>query len=81
MDYREMLQLGADALLRNLHGRPQMPLGEWLRALAHIHYKALRMSDPPTQRATSRVVAQRQHCRSCVLSRRGRHCLCHHRRE
>lgn len=43
-----------DALIKKLHERPHLPLGEWLRAPAHVHYKAFRMSDPPTQRAASR---------------------------
>jgi uncharacterized membrane-anchored protein len=47
-------QSGTDALLKKLHERPQMPLAEWLRAPAHVHYKAFRMSDPPTQRPASR---------------------------
>jgi uncharacterized membrane-anchored protein len=42
------------ALLKKLHERPHLPLGEWLRAPAHVHYKAFRMADPPTQRAASR---------------------------
>lgn len=41
-------------LIRTLHERPQMPLAEWLRAPAHVHYKAFRMSDPPAQRTSSR---------------------------
>ena len=41
-------------LMRKLHERPQMPLAEWLRAPAHVHYKAFRMSDPPLQRPASR---------------------------
>jgi len=41
-------------LIRKLHERPQMPLAEWLRAPAHVHYKAFRMSDPPVQRPASR---------------------------
>jgi uncharacterized membrane-anchored protein len=41
-------------LIRNLHERPQMPLAEWLRAPAQVHYKAYRMSDPPVQRPASR---------------------------
>ena len=41
-------------LMRKLHERPQMPLAEWLRAPAHVHYKAFRMSDPPVQRPASR---------------------------
>jgi uncharacterized membrane-anchored protein len=39
---------------RELHERPQMPLAEWLRAPAHVHFKAFRMSDPPVQRPASR---------------------------
>ena len=81
MDHTEMLQFGADALLRNPYDRLQMPRGEWLQALARIHYKVLRMSDQPTQRAASRVAAQRHHRRSCVRSHRSRPCFCHHRRE
>lgn len=45
---------GTETLLRKLHERPQLPLGDWLRAPAHVHYKAFRMSDPPTQRPASR---------------------------
>lgn len=41
-------------LLRKLHERPQMPLAEWLRAPAHVYYKAFRMTDPPVQRPASR---------------------------
>jgi len=44
----------ADELIRKLHERPQMPLAKWLRAPAHVHYKAFRMSDPPVQRPASR---------------------------
>jgi len=40
--------------IRKLHERPQMPLAEWLRAPAHVHHKAFRMSDPPVQRSASR---------------------------
>ena len=40
--------------MRKLHERPQIPLAEWLRAPAHVHYKAFRMSDPPVQRPASR---------------------------
>lgn len=54
MNQPEVSQPGTEALLKKLHERPQMPLGEWLRAPAHVHYKAFRMSDPPTQRAASR---------------------------
>ncbi len=41
-------------VIRKLHERPQMPLAEWLRAPAHVHYKAYRMADPPVQRPASR---------------------------
>lgn len=54
MDLTESPQPDADALLKKLHERPQMPLADWLRAPAHVHYKAFRMSDPPTQRPASR---------------------------
>jgi uncharacterized membrane-anchored protein len=47
-------QPDTDTFLKKLHERPHLPLGEWLRAPAHVHYKAFRMSDPPTQRAASR---------------------------
>jgi uncharacterized membrane-anchored protein len=47
-------QSGTDALIRKLHERPYMPLADWLRAPAHVHYKAFRMADPPAQRKTSR---------------------------
>lgn len=42
-------------LIKKLHERPQMPLAEWLRAPAHVHYDAYRMSDPPVQRPASRA--------------------------
>lgn len=45
---------GTDELLRKLHERPQIPLTEWLRVPAHVHYKAFRMADPPTDRPASR---------------------------
>jgi uncharacterized membrane-anchored protein len=51
-------QSGADSLLRKLHERPNLPLAQWLRAPAHVHYKAFRMSDPPTQRPASRAEFQ-----------------------
>src|SRR6187401_2301072 len=54
MSQSEMFQPGTEALLRTLHERPQLPLGKWLQAPAHVHYKAFRMSDPPTQRPASR---------------------------
>lgn len=43
-----------DELLRKLHEQPQIPLIDWLRAPAHVHYMAFRMADPPTQRPQSR---------------------------
>jgi uncharacterized membrane-anchored protein len=58
MDHSEAPQSGTDALLKKLHERPQMPLAEWLRAPAHVHYMAFRMSDPPAQRAASRAEFQ-----------------------
>lgn len=54
MDTGESPQSGTDALIRKLHERPQMPLTDWLRSPAHVHYKAFRMSDPPAQRKESR---------------------------
>ncbi|MCS6896990.1 MAG: DUF3422 family protein, partial [Nitrospira sp.] len=45
---------GADVLLRTLHERPQVPLANWLRAPAHVHYQAFRLADPPNQRPASR---------------------------
>ncbi len=53
MDHTGVPQ-SAEALIKKLHERPHLPLGEWLRAPAHVHYMAFRMSDPPTQRAASR---------------------------
>jgi uncharacterized membrane-anchored protein len=47
-------QSGADALIKKLHERPHLPLADWLRAPAHVHYKAFRMADPPAQRKLSR---------------------------
>ena len=47
-------QSGADALFKTLHERPQVPLADWLRAPAHVHYKAFRMADPPAHRKLSR---------------------------
>lgn len=54
MEQAEVPQPATEALLKKLHERPSVPLAEWLRAPAHVHYKAFRMSDPPTQRAESR---------------------------
>jgi len=50
----EIIKPDVDELIRKLHERPQMPVAEWLRAPAHVHYKAFRMSDPPVQRPASR---------------------------
>jgi len=58
MDHSETPQSEIDAMLKKLHERPQMPLAEWLRAPAHVHYMAFRMSDPPAQRAASRAEFQ-----------------------
>ncbi|MDZ4732858.1 MAG: DUF3422 family protein [Nitrospirota bacterium] len=54
MTERETIKPDADELIRKLHERPQMPLADWLRAPAHVHYKAFRMTDPPVQRPASR---------------------------
>ena len=54
MDETASEQVFQDELLRKLHERPQIPLTEWLRAPAHVHYMAYRMADPPTQRPASR---------------------------
>jgi len=48
----------SDNLLRKLHERPQIPLTKWLRAPAHVHYKAFRMVDPPSQRPACRAEFQ-----------------------
>jgi len=58
MDHSEAPPSELDAMLKKLHERPQMPLAEWLRAPAHVHYMAFRMSDPPAQRAASRAEFQ-----------------------
>ena len=50
----DIVKPDADELIRKLHERPQMPVAEWLRAPAHVHYKAFRMVDPPVQRPASR---------------------------
>lgn len=54
MNQSERSRPGTETFLRKLHERPHLPLGKWLRAPAHVHYKAFRMSDPPTQRSASR---------------------------
>lgn len=48
----------SESFLKELHERPHQPIGKWLRAPAHVHYKAFRMSDPPTQRPASRAEFQ-----------------------
>ena len=58
MDSSKVSQSGTEALLRKLHERPQIPLADWLRTPAHVHYKAFRMADPPTQRPASRLEFQ-----------------------
>ncbi len=58
MDQQAGPKRGADSLLRTLHERPQIPLTNWLRAPAHVHYKAFRMADPPSQRPGSRAEFQ-----------------------
>ena len=50
----EIAKPDADEFIRKLHERPQMPVAEWLRAPAHVHYKAFRMINPPVQRPASR---------------------------
>ena len=54
MEQPELEQPSHDDLIHKLHERPQIPLTEWLRVPAHVHYKAFRMADPPTQRPASR---------------------------
>jgi uncharacterized membrane-anchored protein len=58
VDRKTAPTLGNEGLLRKLHERPQIPLTNWLRAPAHVHYKAFRMSDPPVQRPASRAEFQ-----------------------
>jgi len=58
VDQRTGPKSAADILLRKLHERPQTPLAEWLRAPAHVHFKAFRMGDPPSQRPASRAEFQ-----------------------
>jgi uncharacterized membrane-anchored protein len=54
VDHSHGVPSGTEALLRKLHEQPQVPLTHWLRAPAHVHYKAFRMADPPVQRPASR---------------------------
>ena len=58
MDQQAGPKRGTDSLLRTLHERPQIPLTNWLRVPAHVHYKAFRMADPPNQRPGSRAEFQ-----------------------
>lgn len=58
MHQSDMSGLETESLLRRLHERPHQPIGRWLRAPAHVHYEAFRMSDPPTQRPASRAEFQ-----------------------
>lgn len=53
MDDDNLKQQGAETLLKKLHELPQIHLMDRLRAPAHVHYKAFRMSDPPEQRKAS----------------------------
>ena len=54
MEQSDIEQSASEDLIHKLHERPQIPLTEWLRVPAHVHYKAFRMADPPTQRPASR---------------------------
>ncbi|BCA54309.1 hypothetical protein W02_14490 [Nitrospira sp. KM1] len=54
MESASQAETGRPTFLKHLHDRPQAPLADWLRAPAHVHYKAFRMSDPPAQRKASR---------------------------
>ena len=58
MDQQTGPKPASDNMLRKLHERPQIPLTQWLRAPAHVHYKAFRMADPPSQRPASRAEFQ-----------------------
>ena len=48
MEQSDIEQSAPEDLIHKLHERPQIPLTEWLRVPAHVHYKAFRMADPPT---------------------------------
>ncbi len=54
MHQSDISESRTETFLRKLHERPHQPIGRWLRAPAHMHYEAFRMSDPPTQRPASR---------------------------
>lgn len=58
MSQSNLSQADPESLLKQLHERPHQPTGKWLSAPAHVHYKAFRMSDPPTQRPASRTEFQ-----------------------
>jgi uncharacterized membrane-anchored protein len=58
MSQPDMLGAETETFLKKLHERPHQPIAGWLRAPAHVHYQAFRMSDPPTQRPMSRVEFQ-----------------------
>ncbi len=58
MSQTDVAQSGSEEFLRKLHERPHQPISGWLRAPAHVHYEAFRMSDPPTQRSASRTEFQ-----------------------
>jgi uncharacterized membrane-anchored protein len=50
----EMIKRDTGELIRKLHEQPHMLWAEHLQTPAHVHYKAVRMSDPPVQRPASR---------------------------
>jgi hypothetical protein len=50
----EMIKRDTGELIRKLHEQPHMLWAEHLQTPAHVHYKAVRMSDPPLQRPASR---------------------------
>ncbi len=54
MDQPTAAKTESETVLRTLHERPQVPLANWLRVPAHVHYQAFRMADPPRQRPASR---------------------------
>lgn len=58
MSQPDMLGAETETFLKKLHERPHQPIAGWLRAPAHVHYQAFRMSDPPTQRPSSRAEFQ-----------------------
>lgn len=54
MNESNLSQTDPESFLKQLHERPHQPISGWLRAPAHVHYEAFRMSDPPMQRPGSR---------------------------